>query len=121
MHVALDLDDTITAHPVWFAWLASALRRDRHRITILTFRRDRPTTVADLARLGIAYDALELLPERLDCELFEWKAQRCRALGVDVLVEDMPENANRVDRDVLVLVPRAPALGNLTYAAGTGD
>jgi hypothetical protein len=69
----------------------------------------------DLERLGIGYDALETLPQGRTAKLFAWKGERCRALAVDVLVDDMPENAAEVDPAVLVLVPRDPALGRLTY------
>lgn len=113
--MALDLDDCITAWPEWFAWLSRALRRDQHEVIVLTLRRDPDCARKDLERLGVQYDRLETLPEERRTDLFGWKAERCRALSVSVLVDDMPEIANRVDPQTLVLVPRDTELGDLTY------
>lgn len=113
LHLGLDFDDTISAWPRWFGWLAAAVRRDGGRVTVITFRRCREDTARELARLGIQYDALETLPPDRTCGLMSWKAERCAALGVDVLFDDAPEVVNHLAPTVLGLVVRDPELGRL--------
>jgi hypothetical protein len=125
MRVAIDLDDTITAHPGFFAWFAAALRRDGHEVVVMTIRCEsgRPEAEAELRRHGVPWDQLVMLPRdfvRTGGRLWGWKGERCCDLGMDVLVDDMPEIANRVSESVLVLVPRDPSLGALTYVEEDG-
>jgi hypothetical protein len=115
MHLALDLDDTITTWPDALRVFAQAARNAGGTVTIITLRRDQESAVADLARYEITYDRLETLPQDRTRRVFEWKAEVCRDLGVDVLVDDMPEIANLIEPRTLVLVPRDPSLGLLTY------
>jgi hypothetical protein len=115
MHLALDLDDTITAWPAAFKLFAQAVRSAGGTVTIITLRREREAAIADLARHEVPYDRLETPPEDRTRNVFEWKAERCRDLAVDVLIDDMPEIANLIAQRTLVLVPRDPSLGSLTY------
>ena len=115
MHLALDLDDTITAWPDAFRLFAQAVRSAGGTVTIITLRRDREPAIADLAHYEIPYDRLETLPQERTRGVFEWKAEVCSELSVDVLIDDMPEIANLIAQRTLVLVPRDPSLGSLTY------
>ena len=115
MICAFDLDDTITACPPFFAFLARALRSAGHQVHVLTLRRDREIATSDLARLGVEFDELETLPSTWTADPAAWKAGRCRELKVDVLVDDSLEIAGLVDHRTFVLVPRDPSLGVLTY------
>ncbi len=120
MICAFDLDDTITAYPAFFAFMARALRGDGHGVLVLTLRRDRDLAARDLAELGIEFDELEVLPATWTGDPAAWKAGRCRDLKVDVLVDDSVEIAGLVDSATFVLVPRDPSLGFLTYADARG-
>lgn len=115
MHVGIDIDETITAAPAFFAFLSRALRREGHRVTILTLRRCREGAETTLRELGISYDTLETLPPEFEGCVVTWKVERVHALGLDVLVDDLTDVANRVRDDVFVLVPRDLEMGFLTH------
>jgi pimeloyl-ACP methyl ester carboxylesterase len=94
MHIALDIDGTITEAPAFFSLLTRALRDAR--ITVVSFRQDEAEASRLLAELGIRYDALVLINDpalgNRDDESWEvWKAGLVARLGVDVFFEDMPE------------------------------
>jgi len=114
MNVVIDVDETITAAPTFFAWLCAALRRDGHRVVILTVRRDREDTAQELARLGLAYDSLETPPPEVSMEL-SWKIARATELAPDVIFDDSTDVANAMGPGTLALVPRDPELGRLDY------
>lgn len=93
MHIALDIDGTITEAPAFFAFLTRVLKG---RITVVSFRDDATEARRLLEQLGIRYDDLLLIndPERGNHEELpweEWKAQAVARLGVDFFFEDMPE------------------------------
>lgn len=104
--VALDIDDTISRHPAFFAFLSNALVGAGHKVLIITFRIDRPSAEADLRSWGIAYD--ELLTPSADPDsddgTDEWKGRLCEELGVDVLFDDSPEVLRFVGPGVLSLM-----------------
>ena len=106
MVIALDIDDTITRHPEFFAVLSDALVRSGHRVIIITLRWERTSTEQDLAEWGIQYDALYMASDdEFDITGFdEWKAQVCEQEGVDVFFEDSPEILRHVDSKVLCLM-----------------
>lgn len=66
MIVQLDIDDTITAAPEFFAWLSQALRRDGHTILVVTSRTASPEnmrlTAQEMRAYGVHYDKLLLSP-----------------------------------------------------------
>ena len=108
MRVALDIDETITKHPEFFAFLSKALMDAGHRVFIVTFRWHREETERDLAQMGISYHELHLEEDQevfRHTGFYEWKANKCRELGVDVLFEDMTPVAHLLDGDVLTFVP----------------
>lgn len=114
MRIVIDVDETITAMPPFFAWLTAALQRDGHTVTILTVRRDREDTARELARIGVTFDALEVPPPLVEHAL-GWKIQRARELAPDVIIDDCLDVANAVGPGTLAIVPRDPELGRLDY------
>lgn len=120
MNVAFDLDDTITRCPEFFAFLSRALKDAGHPVFIISYRTDEESTADALAEFGVAYDELILATDLdLDAQgFYEWKAEMCRRLEIDVFFEDMPEVANRVDDSTVCFVPFDPDLGRMTYAFG---
>ena len=70
MVIQLDIDDTITWAPAFFAWMSHALMRDGHRVRIVTARgrhsAEPAQTEMELRALGITWDELilsEAVPE----------------------------------------------------------
>ena len=117
MRIALDIDDTITRHPQFFAFLSKALVDSGHEVYIISYRQGQQEVEADLAALGISFTEV-VLPsdEDLDREgFYEWKAVACRRLGIEIFFEDMPEVINELDPSILALVPFDADLGRLTY------
>lgn len=88
MTLGLDIDDTITRHPAFFAFLATSLIAAGHRVVILTMRVDRVRASADLARMGVPWSELHCCPDDPpypDC--WSWKGELCRKLGVDLFFD----------------------------------
>ena len=107
LHIALDIDNTITEAPAFFALLTRVL--STARISVLSFRDDEREARRLLAELGIRYDDLVLIcdPVRGNCDGLPWevwKARTIAALGVDVVFEDMPEVVALVQPPTKVLM-----------------
>jgi hypothetical protein len=106
MLIALDIDDTITRHPAFFAFLSQSLIAAGHGVAIVTFRTDRESTSAELDAWGIAYT--HLITASLDPDSEDgtdpWKARICKELGVDVLFDDSPEVLRHVSPSILSLM-----------------
>ncbi|MBI4348102.1 MAG: hypothetical protein HY553_14690 [Elusimicrobia bacterium] len=64
MTIQIDIDDTITWAPAFFAWLSRALKRDGHRVRIVTARGrhlgEPEATAAELRKFGLVWDDLVL-------------------------------------------------------------
>lgn len=107
MVIALDIDDTITRHPPFFALLTQGLTQAGHRVLIITFRDDPEVATEDLRQWGIVYH--ELICWSMDqCDLGDvdaWKATVCRKYGVDVLFEDDPDVLAHVDPATVCFTP----------------
>lgn len=105
MIVQLDLDGTLDAAPAFFAWLTAALRRDGHRVLVVTSRTTSPenlkATAAELKELGVVYDQLFLSPALDDLDsrrfppgmypahrLYVYKLIAAEDHGVEVLFDD---------------------------------
>lgn len=116
MHVVIDVDETITANPTFFRWLSAALKRDEHRVTILTVRRDPVETARLLGEHQVSYDRLETPPADVRSAL-DWKIARAVELAPDVLFDDCVDVANAMGPGTLSLVPRDVELGFLDYIA----
>lgn len=94
LHIALDIDGTITEAPAFFALLTRACVGAR--VTVVSFRDDEPAARRLLEELGVRYDDLVLINDAArgnrDGRRWEaWKAGVVQQLGVDVFFEDMPE------------------------------
>lgn len=107
MIVAFDIDDTITRHPEFFAFLSASLRDAGHRVLIITFRENRDATIADLRKWGIEYDDVvtSTLEGTLQAGVDEWKAAVCLEHQVDIFFEDDPEVLKHIDDVVLCMMP----------------
>jgi len=108
MNVALDIDETITKHPEFFAFLSKALMDAGHKVFVVTFRWNREECVRELGFMGICYDELHLAEteeEMRETGFYGWKVQKCKELKIDILFEDMVPVADMLDGDVLTFVP----------------
>lgn len=110
MIIGLDIDDTITRHPAFFASITTRLAEDGHRIVIITFREDRSRTEAALAEWGIRYHELvtSSLGAHLEHGVNEWKAVVCREHGVEIFFEDDPSVLRHVDPSIVCFMPVDP-------------
>lgn len=100
--IALDIDDTITAHPAFFAFLSQSAIAAGHEVLIITFREDRVAAESDLRALGIVWSKLitSTVVEHLEHGIDEWKGWVCREHAVDIFFDDMPEVMEHVDERV---------------------
>jgi len=117
MRVALDIDDTITRHPEFFALVSKALIDAGHAVYVISYREGQDEVEGDLREMGIAFTEV-ILPaagELVEQGFYEWKANVCKRLEIGIFFEDMPEVVNELDQSTLGLVPFDPALGRLTY------
>ena len=108
MHICLDVDDTITYAPHFFA--AVCERFADARITIVTFRADKDQTEQYLDSVGVRFDQVVVStdPEhgkQASQSLHEWKANFVNRLRPDMFFEDMPEVVALIDPSVLVFMP----------------
>ena len=116
MNVGLDIDDTITRHPEFFALLSAALKAQGHVVVIITFRESSAETSAELEEWGIVYDRLVTYDPRTQngSEIFAWKAKQCREHEIDVMFEDDPEVTAHIDHErTLCLMPIHPDMHDL--------
>jgi len=109
MVIGLDLDDTITRHPAFFACIATALRAAGHRVVVITHRADPSDARRTLETLGVPHDGLHC-QSRADRDRhgLAWKALVCRELGVDVMFEDCPETVRHIGPGTVCFVPFDP-------------
>ena len=108
MHICLDVDDTITYTPGFFASLCD--RFVSARITIVTFRTDLANTKQYLDSVGVRYDQVVVSTDRqhgriASESLHEWKAKFVNRLRPDIFFEDMPEVVALIDPTILVFMP----------------
>ena len=106
--LGLDVDDTITAAPEFFALLTKAVRQAGGRVCIVTRRGNLPEVVeatrVELEDYGIEFDEINCIPDKKDeyisCphedldwyEKYLWqKVAICEARNVDVLFDDDPK------------------------------
>lgn len=108
MHICLDVDDTITYAPGFFAGLCD--RFASARITIVTFRSDLAKTKDYLDSVGVRYDQVVVSTDEQHGKsksesLHEWKANFVNRLRPDIFFEDMPEVVALIDPKILVFMP----------------
>ena len=111
MVVAFDIDDTISRHLPFFAFLTQALIAAGHQVLIITFREDRLATESDLRGWGIGWTTLitSTLEACLETGVDEWKSSECRKAGVDVFFEDDPNVLKHIEADTVCLQPYLPS------------
>ncbi len=107
MIIGFDIDDTITRHPEYFAFISHALIKAQHEVIIITFREDRRSTKVDLKRWDIAYSKLitSNLEECFEHGVNEWKGVVCRQYGIEIFYEDDPEVIKHVDESTICMMP----------------
>ncbi|MEM7317284.1 MAG: hypothetical protein AAF497_29510 [Planctomycetota bacterium] len=108
MHICLDVDDTITYAPAFFASVCEKFANAR--VTIVTFRTDKTSTEQYLRSVGVRFDQVVVSTDpghgKTATEtLHEWKANFVNRLQPDILFEDMPEVVALVDSSILVFMP----------------
>jgi len=108
MRIALDIDDTITAIPEFFAALSACIEKSGGRVIIVSSRTDnqevRIHTVKELAEYGIVYSELYLLPDSeaaktlYDVQDLNWyqkylygKVEICKNEKINVVYDDDPQ------------------------------
>jgi hypothetical protein len=107
--IALDIDDTITLHPAFFAAMSRAMRDAGHGIVVITLRESEQSARDDLEAMGIVFDRIVCAtPEAIAEHGYAWKASVCRALGVDVFFEDSPRILSHVDPRTLAFLVTQP-------------
>ena len=91
MKIGLDLDETISALPEWFALISRALVEAGHEVHVITYRPvgSEAAVHAELQDHGIGYTALHVPLESVQAPA--WKAGLAAELGLDLMVEDSPE------------------------------
>ncbi len=99
MHIAIDIDQTITHAPEFFSALTSALTGAT--ITIVTVRDSTDGAEETLRLHNICYDRLILsddpqLGRTGDTEYDEWKADVITHLKPDIFFDDSPEIVHRI-------------------------
>lgn len=107
MIVALDFEDTITAHPAFFAFLSKSLINAGHVVIVITLRDDRDNLKTELDAYGIRYTELVTADEGvLDRpDVIKWKSEICRDRGVEIFFEDNHAIIEHVDESVMTFRP----------------
>lgn len=102
MVIALDIDDTITRNPEFFACLSAGFAAMGHRVVVITFREKRDEVIADLRGWGIVHHEVICATTEavLTAGVEQWKADVCRRIGVDVIFEDDAASLRHVDPSV---------------------
>ena len=108
MHICLDIDDTITYQPEFFARMTAAFADAR--VTVVTFRTDFDAATQCLEELNIRYNQLIVSTDseygRTNGEsLPEWKSRLINTMKPDLFFEDMPEVVALIDDEIAVFQP----------------
>ena len=124
MRVALDIDDTITRCPEFFSFISKAMMAAGHDVYVISYRDNQQAVEEELRDIhNIAFRQVVLPSEDdfRDQGFYEWKANVCRSLKIDIFFEDMPEVVNELDRSVVAFMPFDAGLGRVTYVDDTGQ
>lgn len=92
MRIGIDIDDTITRIPDFFAFLSRVLLEAKHEVHIITYRSpdSRKRTEKQLLEFGISYTKLHIWPGTMDGH--EWKGKIATELMLDIMFENDPRN-----------------------------
>ena len=93
MRWVFDVDGVITANPDFFRWWIYQLRKNGHKVFILTARNPnrRGETVNELKFWGIAYEDLYFMQDGMSRDLAtqaSWKLSKIAEIHPDVWVDD---------------------------------
>ena len=87
----LAIDDTITRHKEFFAFLSNALIDSGNQVYIISYRQGQREVEADLAAYGISFTEVVLpTSEELREGFYERIATACRRLGVPLGPRALP-------------------------------
>ena len=94
MIIAIDIDNTITYAPEFFAKLTNIFKDDE--VVIVSYRDDLLESKKILEDCGIRYDRLILMNDEewgIDdtTDMDHWKADVIKGIKADIFFEDMPE------------------------------
>ena len=91
MRIGVDLDETISALPEWFALLTKAVITSGHEIHVITYRPagTEPAIIAELEGHGVAFTRLHVPTKSVDAPT--WKGELAEKLELDLMIEDSPE------------------------------
>lgn len=103
MKVGIDLDNTITELPWFFKVLMKALQAEGHQVHVITFREDRSKAFEDLAEHGILCFNHLHTPDKEDKDPDTWKAKVATEVGLDLLIDDSPENLSAMPKSVATM------------------
>lgn len=100
MIIGVDLDDTITELPEFFAFVSAALVRSGHQVHVITYREvgTEDEVLAQLKELGMHYTHLHL--PHAPCSPPQWKAEVAAKVGLDLMIEDSPEVLSQMPSSV---------------------
>ena len=118
MKIAFDIDDTMTRHWEFFAFITKALVAADHEVFIITFRTNREEVKAKLKQRGIEWNHLfvaDNMDNVLDVGPERWKGLICKQFGVEILFDDMPEIINHLPSTTLGMMAVDESLGLLCY------
>ena len=88
-----------------------------HGVYIISYREGQEEVENELREYGISFDEV-ILPRYEDLDhtgFYEWKAETCRRLEIDVFFEDMAEVINELGPPVVAFMPVDRELGRVTY------
>lgn len=87
MNVGLDIDGTITSMPWLFKILSQGLKKEGHRVVIITFRGEfiKEQTEEMLREMGVVYDKIYYGQNIVDPE---WKGKIAAEENLNVIFED---------------------------------
>ena len=93
LRVGIDLDDTATDAPAFFAALSGMLLASGHEVHIVTYRPDSSAgaIASDLEALGLRWTAIHH-PEGFGEASPVWKRRIALDVGLHVLIDDAREN-----------------------------
>lgn len=91
MRIGIDLDETISALPTWFAFLSKAVVSAGHEIHVITNREpgSESEVIAELAEHGVEYSKVHVPTTNVDPP--SWKGELARGLELDLMIDDSPE------------------------------
>ena len=106
LRIGIDLDNTITAFPIFFKTFSAAMKYMGCKIYIITNREPgtEDNIINELNELGIIYDVIKITP---------YKSQYIMKQGINVYIDDTDEYFVDLPENICVFKIREP--GNFDY------